>query len=178
MNVSLLYITVCTSPSCFFFFFNDTATTEIYTLSLHDALPICSDEAVVHNGRRACGRTLGGRWNYRCSANDGRCDQPPIRGTYVCPAFVDKCAVLHRRYTENRLRSVALQSIRKNSAGRGTVTRRTGCKSSLTLSSGLCCWGPVSDSVIYGRIGKPRPLRRTGPLPTVKRRVLRSLMPS
>src|SRR5947209_12759096 len=29
------------SYSCFFFFFfNDTATTEIYTLSLHDALPI------------------------------------------------------------------------------------------------------------------------------------------
>src|SRR2546430_16170274 len=28
-------------PRClFFFFFNDTATTEIYTLSLHDALPI------------------------------------------------------------------------------------------------------------------------------------------
>src|SRR5256885_16465302 len=29
----------CSSFS--FFFFNDTATTEIYTLSLHDALPIC-----------------------------------------------------------------------------------------------------------------------------------------
>src|SRR6266700_6205174 len=29
-----------TSFSIFFFFFNDTATTEIYTLSLHDALPI------------------------------------------------------------------------------------------------------------------------------------------
>src|SRR2546421_6042642 len=28
--------------SNFFFFFNDTATTEIYTLSLHDALPISS----------------------------------------------------------------------------------------------------------------------------------------
>src|SRR5256885_2076008 len=27
-------------PCLFFFFFNDTATTEIYTLSLHDALPI------------------------------------------------------------------------------------------------------------------------------------------
>src|SRR2546430_5271634 len=27
-------------PLLFFFFFNDTATTEIYTLSLHDALPI------------------------------------------------------------------------------------------------------------------------------------------
>src|SRR2546426_5298735 len=32
-------IALCTD--CFFFF-NDTATTEIYTLSLHDALPICS----------------------------------------------------------------------------------------------------------------------------------------
>src|SRR2546430_12404044 len=30
----------------FFFFFNDTATTEIYTLSLHDALPICSPSGV------------------------------------------------------------------------------------------------------------------------------------
>src|ERR1035437_10707121 len=29
------------SPLPVFFFFNDTATTEIYTLSLHDALPIC-----------------------------------------------------------------------------------------------------------------------------------------
>src|SRR5258708_25834909 len=28
-----------------FFFFNDTATTEIYTLSLHDALPICRPQA-------------------------------------------------------------------------------------------------------------------------------------
>src|SRR2546429_1714841 len=31
--------------SSFFFFFNDTATTEIYTLSLHDALPISSSRA-------------------------------------------------------------------------------------------------------------------------------------
>src|SRR5256886_7825080 len=30
-----------------FFFFNDTATTEIYTLSLHDALPICERVDVV-----------------------------------------------------------------------------------------------------------------------------------
>src|SRR3712207_7729453 len=31
-----------------FFFFNDTATTEIYTLSLHDALPICSNRRLSH----------------------------------------------------------------------------------------------------------------------------------
>src|SRR5258708_17708792 len=29
------------------FFFNDTATTEIYTLSLHDALPICMAEGAA-----------------------------------------------------------------------------------------------------------------------------------
>src|SRR3712207_7140250 len=31
----------------FFFFFNDTATTEIYTLSLHDALPICACQRLL-----------------------------------------------------------------------------------------------------------------------------------
>src|SRR2546430_11358775 len=36
-----------------FFFFNDTATTEIYTLSLHDALPISlGDRDTVPSGRR------------------------------------------------------------------------------------------------------------------------------
>src|SRR6516225_7047214 len=30
----------CAGRACRIFFFNDTATTEIYTLSLHDALPI------------------------------------------------------------------------------------------------------------------------------------------
>src|SRR2546426_6687640 len=35
----------------FFFFFNDTATTEIYTLSLHDALPISASPRVVSANR-------------------------------------------------------------------------------------------------------------------------------
>ena len=47
---------------CFFFFFcifffNDTATTEIYTLSLHDALPIYTDGDFVGSESR---RSLGG----------------------------------------------------------------------------------------------------------------------
>src|SRR2546429_5481509 len=36
----LLISTLFLPTTSFFFFFNDTATTEIYTLSLHDALPI------------------------------------------------------------------------------------------------------------------------------------------
>src|SRR2546430_17003024 len=39
----------------FFFFFNDTATTEIYTLSLHDALPISPS-------RRRSGFLANGSW--------------------------------------------------------------------------------------------------------------------
>src|SRR2546429_3150797 len=39
------------SRSSFFFFFNDTATTEIYTLSLHDALPISRAGELPARGR-------------------------------------------------------------------------------------------------------------------------------
>src|SRR2546426_4882583 len=44
----------------FFFFFNDTATTEIYTLSLHDALPIYvprsgEEHPIVPRGRAVVG---------------------------------------------------------------------------------------------------------------------------
>src|SRR2546430_17186398 len=37
---------------CVFFFFNDTATTEIYTLSLHDALPISLGSAVLRSAEQ------------------------------------------------------------------------------------------------------------------------------
>src|SRR3712207_8092252 len=42
------------------FFFNDTATTEIYTLSLHDALPILLDQARLPHYKSPvrCGRAL------------------------------------------------------------------------------------------------------------------------
>src|SRR3989454_6697237 len=43
----------------FLFFFNDTATTEIYTLSLHDALPICL--ALASPRRRRPRRRAPGR---------------------------------------------------------------------------------------------------------------------
>src|SRR5205809_6006933 len=46
-----------------FFFFNDTPTTEIYTLSLHDALPI--------SGRRPSPCRPGWRWR--------TCRRPPPR---------------------------------------------------------------------------------------------------
>src|ERR1039458_10906460 len=39
--INMKYILCISHLAVFYFFFNDTATTEIYTLSLHDALPIC-----------------------------------------------------------------------------------------------------------------------------------------
>src|SRR5687767_14080513 len=48
-----MYIQCCCSrfySFLCFFFFNDTATTEIYTLSLHDALPICTQVGIIGAG--------------------------------------------------------------------------------------------------------------------------------
>src|SRR2546430_10593394 len=53
-------------PFVLFFFFNDTATTEIYTLSLHDALPIsiCREQGRLivpePHAERAAGRSAPG----------------------------------------------------------------------------------------------------------------------
>src|ERR1039457_6872908 len=63
--------------SVFFFFFNDTATTEIYTLSLHDALPISGVQVLrairpVNQRRIFAGPGLG---------RFGR--QPPVLATRI-----------------------------------------------------------------------------------------------
>src|SRR2546430_12277312 len=66
--------------SLFFFFFNDTATTEIYTLSLHDALPIsaprspawASTSTSTTSGpanRRAASRTARDRKSTRLNSS-------------------------------------------------------------------------------------------------------------
>src|SRR2546429_4932057 len=60
---------------CLFFFFNDTATTEIYTLSLHDALPIsCAPRAMrspISAVRCATRWRLGDRKSTRLNSSHG-----------------------------------------------------------------------------------------------------------
>src|SRR2546426_8378164 len=60
-----------------FFFFNDTATTEIYTLSLHDALPIFG--GARSGKRRAAGTSSRARWPYRSSPAAARRRRPAAR---------------------------------------------------------------------------------------------------
>src|SRR2546425_11846836 len=56
----------------FFFFFNDTATTEIYTLSLHDALPILGFRKSRHPPRRPRSRLERAPCSARpCAAGGG-----------------------------------------------------------------------------------------------------------
>src|SRR3712207_7789090 len=62
--------TIMTSVNSFFFF-NDTATTEIYTLSLHDALPISVREGRGDPRRPARARRGVGRCAGRLSACQG-----------------------------------------------------------------------------------------------------------
>src|SRR5690242_21122719 len=54
-----MFLSVLFDLACFFFFFNDTATTEIYTLSLHDALPIwgCPSGKAPDRARAPRGRS-------------------------------------------------------------------------------------------------------------------------
>src|SRR5687768_18070163 len=52
LSLPLVFLLVFTLFRLLFFFFNDTATTEIYTLSLHDALPIYAGPA-DHDVRHA-----------------------------------------------------------------------------------------------------------------------------
>src|SRR2546426_4223067 len=59
------------SCTFFFFFFNDTATTEIYTLSLHDALPISHAQSESPRSGEPGGRGAGA----------GEPDQSPRQGS-------------------------------------------------------------------------------------------------
>src|SRR3712207_8470920 len=64
-----------------FFFFNDTATTEIYTLSLHDALPIWGTSWTWD---RPCGSTCSTGSPWRSAT---RCTAPPTSCPTECSAW-------------------------------------------------------------------------------------------
>src|SRR6266568_9389421 len=67
-----------------FFFFNDTATTEIYTLSLHDALPIYSTGI-----RSACSTGSGGR-GPRCCRSEEHTSELQSQFHLVCRLLLEK----------------------------------------------------------------------------------------
>src|SRR3712207_8335048 len=76
-----------------FFFFNDTATTEIYTLSLHDALPICGVRSRRRRLRGGCrpGQRRGPQAHPRPGRRSGaHTSEPPSRPYILCRLLVSK----------------------------------------------------------------------------------------
>src|SRR5580658_3336944 len=72
--------------SFFLFFFNDTATTEIYTLSLHDALPIASSRSVL--GRPASCRAWEGLTS--CTRSEEHTSELQSPCNLVCRLLLEK----------------------------------------------------------------------------------------
>src|SRR5258708_15099791 len=68
------------------FFFNDTATTEIYTLSLHDALPISTDSCGAQ-GRAPCRASRAGLHRYRSEEHTSELQSPDH---LVCRLLLEK----------------------------------------------------------------------------------------
>src|SRR5579885_2174159 len=69
------------------FFFNDTATTEIYTLSLHDALPISARRG-AEPARRRGGRALGAAPS--CRRSEEHTSELQSRFELVCRLLLEK----------------------------------------------------------------------------------------
>ena len=67
-----------------FFFFNDTATTEIYTLSLHDALPICYYKFGGKTNKLELVKEHNGKLIKCIASSEDRSDT--IEDTYLVPA--------------------------------------------------------------------------------------------
>src|SRR3989475_7451720 len=108
----ILSFAVCRWCSLSFFFFNDTATTEIYTLSLHDALPILLDRIsmppkigamAVPSEFSACARVR--RLELVCSRSEEHTSELQSQSNLVCRLLLEKKKTApHLRATAGRYR--------------------------------------------------------------------------
>src|SRR2546430_15582346 len=80
-------ITLCPDYVFFFFFFNDTATTEIYTLSLHDALPISASVTV---GSCSTSRGTSIRRPPCCARSEEHTSELQSQSNLVCRLLLEK----------------------------------------------------------------------------------------
>src|SRR2546425_11161444 len=78
-----------------FFFFNDTATTEIYTLSLHDALPICAARGGRAGARGRAGRAALGRARERPRSEEHTSELQSL-AYLVCRLLLEKKKKMRR----------------------------------------------------------------------------------
>src|SRR5258707_7247912 len=104
-------------PTSAFFFFNDTATTEIYTLSLHDALPIshlASRENLDHLRSSLVSRLHLGR---RQSRSEEHTSELQSRQYLVCRLLLEKKKMAFRL----SMRRVGIGTLSRGEWCRGSV---------------------------------------------------------
>src|SRR3989442_7571372 len=87
-----------------FFFFNDTATTEIYTLSLHDALPIWSRRP-TRSPWSCCAST----WTRSMTRSEEHTSELQSRPHLVCRLLLEKKKQTYSSKTMPRVRLVTLR---------------------------------------------------------------------
>src|SRR2546430_12318245 len=100
------------SLRAFFFFFNDTATTEIYTLSLHDALPIwlhsseervtppVQDTLIAALGIQQRAASVGFDWTDASGPrSEEHTSELQSQSNLVCRLLLEKKKTLPERYT-------------------------------------------------------------------------------
>src|SRR6266496_6541440 len=75
---------------CLFFFFNDTATTEIYTLSLHDALPIYRPGRGLRAARRSPPRAAPRSRACTAGRSEEHTSELQSRRDLVCRLLLEK----------------------------------------------------------------------------------------
>src|SRR5690625_5411192 len=101
----------------FFFFFNHTAPTEIYTLSLHDALPISSgadhvDEELERGGAQESDEVAVDR-------SEEHTSELQSRGHLVCRLLLEKKKRLRTAGGDEARRQAALQGVDVGRVGDG-----------------------------------------------------------
>src|SRR5208283_5983526 len=101
--------------SCCFFFFNDTATTEIYTLPLHDALPISRQEAVRNLGNRAGSPALPAD----LQAGDRKSTR--LNSRHITISYADFCLKKQQHKTLLRKTNKKKQNIKEQQPNKNTT---------------------------------------------------------
>src|SRR5256885_11930941 len=113
-NQSICFLDHALQPLNTFFFFNDTATTEIYTLSLHDALPIFSATSrtarTTSSASTTCATTWCSRWS---SASSGVTPTPSSRSEEHTSELQSPCNLVCRLLLEKKNLTSILSTINR-----------------------------------------------------------------
>src|SRR5438445_10134490 len=96
----MLLFFILPSSSFLLFFFNDTATTEIYTLSLHDALPISFDSTLPQTPIRS----RSDLWALNTTLNDPDRKSTRLNSSHANISYAVFCLKKKKKKQTNKIK--------------------------------------------------------------------------